>query len=67
MTLDRTRDLLQTQIGFGGGYSRQGLRLILAEVAREYSHESVNGLIRGPELDRVFGIMPGTLFAVKRP
>lgn len=62
MTLDRARQLLQTQAGFGGGYNRQGTRLILAEVAREHGQPAVDALIRELELERVFGIEPGTVF-----
>ena len=63
MTLDRARQLLQTQVAFGGGYNRQGTRLILAEVARGHGQEAVDRLIRELELERVFGILPGTLFS----
>lgn len=63
MTLDRAHQLLKTQAGFGGGYNRQGARLILAEVAREHGQEAVDGLIRELELERLFGIVPGTRFA----
>ena len=63
MTLERARQLLTTQAGFGGGYNRQGTRLILAEVSREYGQAAVDDLILELELDRVFGIAPGTTFA----
>ena len=63
MTLDRAHQLLKTQAGFGGGYNRQGARLILAEIAREHGQEAVDGLIRELELERLFGIVPGTRFA----
>ena len=63
MTFERARQLLQTQVAFGGGYNRQGTRLILAEVAREHGQEAVDRLIRELELERVFGILPGTLFS----
>ena len=63
MTLERARQLLQTQASFGGGYNRNGTRLILAEVAREHGQEAVDGLIRELELERLFGIVPGTRFA----
>ncbi len=62
MTLERARQLLQTQVGFGGGYNRQGARLILAEVAREHGQPAVDALIRELELERVFGLVPGTVF-----
>ena len=62
MTLARARQLLATQAGFGGGYNRQGARLILAEVAREHGQDAVDRLIRELRLDEVFGIAPGTAF-----
>lgn len=62
MTLERARQLLQTQVGFGGGYNRQGARLILADVAREHGQPAVDALIRELELERVFGLVPGTVF-----
>lgn len=67
MTLERARQLLETQAGFGGGYNRQGTRLILAEVAREHGQEAVDGLIRELELEKVFGFNPGTQFATPAP
>ena len=63
MTLERARQLLETQAGFGGGYNRQGARLILAEDAREHGQEAVDGLIRELDLERLFGIAPGTRIA----
>jgi hypothetical protein len=54
--------LLQAQVSFGGGYNRQGSRLILAEVAREHRQAAVDGLIRELDLERVFGFAPGTSF-----
>lgn len=65
MTLDRARQLLQTQVSLGGGYNRQGARLILAEVAREHGQAAVDDLIREFELERVFGFLPGTVFATQ--
>ena len=62
MTLDKARQLLATQAGFGGGYNRNGARLILAEVAREHGQDAADGLIRELQLDLVFGIAPGTRF-----
>lgn len=63
MTLNRARQLLQTQADFGGSHNRQGARLILAEVAREHGQEAVDCLVRELELERVFGIVPGMLFS----
>lgn len=62
MTLERARTLLQTQLSFGGGYNRQGSRLILAEVARGHGQAAVDALILELDLERVFGFKPGTVF-----
>ena len=67
MTLDKARELLRTQVSFGGGYNRNGTRLILAEVAREHGQPAVDALIRELGIDRVFGIEPGTRFDRKGP
>lgn len=55
MTLEKARQLLATQAGFGGGYNRHGARLILAEVEREHGSAAVVELIRELRLDAVFG------------
>ncbi len=67
MTIDKARELLRTQVSFGGGYNRNGTRLILAEVAREHGQPAVDALILELGIDRVFGIAPGTRFDQKRP
>lgn len=67
MTLERARQLLQTQVSFGGGYNRQGARLILAEVAREHGQDAVDGLIRELGLEKVFSFKPGTSFEAPAP
>jgi len=59
MTIERARQLLQTQAAFGGGYNRQGARLILAEVAREHGQSAADALIRDLGLERLFGFLPG--------
>ena len=56
MTLQRARELLKVQCGFGGGYNRQAVRLILAEVRKLHGAEAVNGLIDEFELGEQFGI-----------
>jgi hypothetical protein len=63
MTLDRARELISVQLQFGGGYNRNAVRLILAEVQREHGQRSVDALIRELELDKAFGLAPGTSFA----
>ena len=59
MTLDKARQLLEVQAGFGGGYNRNGARLILAEVEREHGREAADRLIRELQLDRIFDFQPG--------
>lgn len=63
MTLEKARELLAPQIRFGGGYNRNAVRLILGEVQREHGQAAVDGLIRELELDRIFGLAPGSDFA----
>jgi hypothetical protein len=58
MTLDKARSLLEVQAGFGGGYNRNGARLILAEVAREHGQDAADALIRELRLAEVLGIAP---------
>ena len=62
MTLDRARQLLRVQAGFGGFYNKNGAKLILAEVQREHGQEAVDALIGELELERIFGFKPGTVF-----
>ena len=59
MTLVKARQLLQTQVSFGGGYNRQGARLILGDVVREHGQEAADSLIRELRLDETFGIVTG--------
>jgi hypothetical protein len=65
MTLEKARELLAVQAEMGGGYNRNGARLILAEVQLEHGQQAVDDLIREFSLDAVFGFAPGTEF--KRP
>jgi len=58
MTLDRARQLLQVQVEFGGGYNRNGARLIMAEVVREHGQQAANELIKEMRLDEIFGFSP---------
>jgi hypothetical protein len=67
VTLAKARQLLETQASFGGGYNRQGARLILGEVAREHGQDAADRLIREVRLDEIFGISPGTPPASGRP
>lgn len=59
MTLDKARELLAAQTQFGGGYQRNGARLIIAEVQREHGREAADRLIRELGLEALFGIKPG--------
>jgi hypothetical protein len=58
MTLEKARSLLEVQAGFGGGYNRNGARLILADVAREHGQDAADALIRELRLAEVLGIEP---------
>ncbi len=62
MTLDKARELLEVQAGFGGFYNANSAKLILAEVAREHGQTAVDKLIRELQLDRIFGFAPGSRF-----
>ncbi len=59
MTLEKARQLLQAQAGFGGGYNRNGARLILTDVIREHGQAAADALIREMRLDELFGFRPG--------
>jgi len=71
MTLDKARELLEVQAGFGGFYNANSVKLILAEVGREHGQAAVDALIRECRLDEIFGFAPGTRFdgglAIKPP
>jgi len=60
MTLEKARQLLAVQAGFGGGYNRHGARLILAEVQREHGQAAADALIRELQLDAVFDFAPAS-------
>ena len=64
MTIERARELLQAQAGFGGGYSANGARLVLAEVQHEHGRATVDALIVELELERIFGFAPGQDFSL---
>jgi hypothetical protein len=63
MTLEKARELLGVQASMGGGYNRNGARLILAEVQREHGQGAVDNLIRELDLESLFGFKPGTVFS----
>ena len=67
MTLQKARQLLEVQAGFGGAYNRNGARLILAEVAREHGQEAADTLIRDLDLAAALGLAPEGLVGTERP
>jgi hypothetical protein len=62
MTLEKARELLSVQANMGGGYNRNGAKLILAEVQREHGQVAVDQLIREFDLEQLFGFKAGTEF-----
>ena len=62
MTLEKARELLAVQADMGGGYNRNGARLILAEVQREHGQAAVDGFIRELDVVHLFGFKPGSQF-----
>ena len=62
MTLEKAHELLSAQVMMGGGYNRNGAKLILAEVRREHGQNAVDQLIREFDLETLFGFKPGTEF-----
>lgn len=63
MTLDRARELINVQLGFGGGYNRNAVRLILGEVQRDHGQAAVDSLIKELGLEQAFGLEPGNDFS----
>ena len=62
MTLVKARELLGIQASMGGGYNRNGAKLILAEVQREHGQVAVDQLIREFDLEQLFGFKVGVKF-----
>ena len=65
MTLEKARELLSVQASMGGGYNRNGARLILAEIQQDHGQAAVDSLIREFDFENLFGLKPGTVF--KKP
>ncbi len=63
MTLDKARELITTQLAFGGGYNRNAVRLILGEIQREHGQQAVDRLIKELGLEVSFGLLSGTDFS----
>ncbi len=59
MTIDKARELLATQVKFGGYYNRNSARMILADVQREHGIQAADSLIAEFNLQDLFGIEPG--------
>ena len=55
MSLERARGLIATQLQFGGGYTREAVRLLPGEVQREHGQGAVDALIRKLDLEQAFG------------
>jgi len=62
MTLEKAHELLSVQANTGGGYNRNGARLMLAEVQRKHGLGAVENFIRELDLESLFGFKPGTTF-----
>ena len=62
MTLEKARELLAVQAHMGGGYNRNGAKLILAEVFREHGQQAVDRLIQEFGLESLFGFKTGMKF-----
>ncbi len=62
MTVDKARELLTNQVQVSSMYTRNGARLILAEVQLEHGQQTVDTLIRELDLENIFGFTPGTEF-----
>ncbi len=63
MTVDKARQLLETQVSFGGYYNRNSMRMILADVQREHGIPAADALIAELDLAENFGIKPGVKFS----
>ena len=59
MTLDKAKELLAVQVSMGGGYNRNGAKLILLEVQKDHGQAAVDRLIRELGLADKFGFKPG--------
>ncbi|MDP2240874.1 MAG: hypothetical protein Q8K18_12025 [Burkholderiales bacterium] len=62
MTLERAKQLLQIQAGFGGPYNANSAKLILSEVMKEHGQLAVDGLIAELGLETIFSFKLGTRF-----
>ena len=63
MTHERARELISQQLAFGGGYNRNAVRLLLAEVQRKHGQASVDQLSNDMDLASAFALQPGIDFS----
>ena len=63
MTIDKAREFIQVQVGFGSGYNRNATKLILAEVEKVHGAEAVHRLIDEFRLDELFDLKKGMKFS----
>ena len=59
MTLDKAREMLLVQAGFGGFYNGNSAKLILSEASREHGQTAVDRMIRECGLDRSVWLSAG--------
>jgi len=64
MTIDKARELLITQVSMGGGYNRNGAKLILAEIDKFHGQDAVDKLITELGLEEKFGFKAGEKISV---
>jgi len=64
MTINKARELLQTQVSMGGGYNRNGAKLILAEIQKDHGQAAADQLINELNLEAVFGFKAGEAIIV---
>ena len=58
MTIEKARELLAVQADMGGGYNRNGARLIQAD----HGQTAVDALILEFDFENQSGFKPGTVF-----
>ena len=62
MTLDKAREYMAVQADMGGGYNRNGAKMILFDVQIHHGQSGVDTLIREYNLEEIFGFKTGTVF-----
>ena len=59
MEIERAKEMIRLQLSLGGGYNRNAVRLILAEIQRDHDQTVIDALIYELGLDTAFGIHAG--------